>query len=457
MAHELIRLTEKLCSEPLLITPAGLEGVMSYLTTRNNSSDEDLQIMGGRERDTRDLHYVAETKTGVISVAGPLSYLEYQPMCAPEQASYQKIEKEFDALVEAGAKIIVFDYDTPGGQAYGVFETAQRIRRVADENNIKLLGYVDGSAYSAGYALLSAMHEKIGNPDCGVGSIGVLVHLQNVRKAKQAMGIEDVYVYAGKNKIPFESNGEFKEAFINKLSKGVYKTYDKFTTHVAVMTGIDKEDIIKTQADTYDADEGLELGLLDSVMTREEFFSHLADVAENREDDKSMLFNKQTRKEDDSKEMSTITQEQLSEVQAQLDSVTAANEALTKEISSAKELNGQLAENLAESQKQVKELQSFKEEAEKKAAESKVAHRKAQLSAVLAEDKVDAMYSSTEALNDEAFATVLSSLGSVQKAEEESDDFSEQGFGGEVNGDQLDAKLGKVGELIAKNNSKAAK
>ncbi len=120
MAGKLLRLTERIYNTPHLMAPASLENAVRYLQSRNEGVVE-FAISGGRTRDKNEVTYNPDTGMGIISIDGPLTYVEYQGICGEESASYQQIKEEFDAMLGLGAKTVVFDCDSPGGEAYGSF------------------------------------------------------------------------------------------------------------------------------------------------------------------------------------------------------------------------------------------------------------------------------------------------------------------------------------------------
>ena len=246
MAGKLLRLTEKIYNTPHLMAPASLENAVRYLQSRNmglvvEGQEVQLAISGGKKRRPDEVAYNVDTGVGVISVDGPLTYVEYQGICGEQNASYQQIKEEFDTMLSMGAKVIVFDVDSPGGEAYSCLETAKYIRQKADENNVRLVGYVDGLAASASYALVSAMHEVILNPMAEAGSIGVVVQLMNFSKMEKSMGVERQYIFAGDSKIPFNADGDFSESFLADIQDRVDSLYQEFIGHVAEMRGIEKD------------------------------------------------------------------------------------------------------------------------------------------------------------------------------------------------------------------------
>lgn len=391
MAGKLLRLTERIYNTPHLMAPASLENAVRYLQSRNEGIIE-LAITGGRKRDKNDVTYNPDTGMGIISIDGPLTYVEYQGICGEESASYQQIKEEFDAMLGLGVKTVVFDCDSPGGEAYGCFETAAYLRKTADENGVKLVGYVDGMAASAAYGLMAAMHEVVMNPMAEAGSIGVVVQLMNTSKMEKNLGIERQYVYAGDSKVPFNQEGEFTKEFLADIQSRVDSLYQEFIGHVAEMRGIERDSVKQTQAKVFSATKSVELGLADEIMTREEFFEYLSEVVEQGNDMslKSRLFNLNTT-EDVSVDMN-----QLEQLQAQLSEVTGKFEASQTQLTT---LQTQLEASLSTLAK----FEQEKLEAVAKAEQLKVEVRKEKLAAV----KQDTLLTSLSVLDDASFEAVV--------------------------------------------------
>jgi len=452
MPGKLFRLTEKIYNTPHLMAPASLENAVRYLQDRNmglvvEGQDVQLALSGGYKRKPEDVAYNVDTGVGVVSVDGPLTYVEYQGICGEQNASYQQIKEEFDTMLSMGAKVIVFDVDSPGGEAYGCFETAQYIRSRADENDVRLVGYVDGLAASAGYGLVSAMHEVILNPMAEAGSIGVVVQLMNTSKREKSMGIERQYVFAGDAKIPFNEDGEFSESFLADIQDRVDSLYQEFIGHVAEMRGIEKDLVKQTQAKVFSAQKSVELGLADEIMTREEFFEYLSEVVEqgNHMNLKSRLF-KMTTIEDESVDMN-----KLEEMQAELASVSAQFETAQVELTKVLALVEEKETALAAALEQVAKFEAAAAEAAAQAEQLKAEKRKEKLSAVLPAEKAESMFAKLSVLDDESFDEVVTGFAEAKAAVDASDLMSEVGISGEGDAPaQEDAGLSLVAELIAK-------
>lgn len=447
-AHTLLRLTNRLFSNPQMMEASYFDRIASILEARNEGIVE-LALQNKAESSERQLAYNSDTKVGIIELKGPLTYLHYEPMCGESPTSYQSLVADFKSLVNQGAKTIVLDTDSPGGEAYGVFETARTLRSIADENGVKILTYVDGMAASAAYALSSISDEIVMNPSAEVGSIGVVVRLRNANKAMKNMGIEDTYVFAGKSKIPFNADGEFAEEFLEDLQEKVNVLYGEFTSHVAQMRGISDEVVKSTEAKTFLADKALQLGLADKVMEVEEFYTYLSTVASG-ENSKMLTARFLSRKNEDKANMQTVAELQaamtalVDEKTQMAAELTAAVEALAAAQSDVAKLQEQVSEFEANAKAAAEAAEAARLEAEAQAAQARKDARKARLAACVSEEEVEPLMASLEALEDDAFNLIASSLEAKAKAVESSELFVEKGVDGQ--GDE--AKLSDTASYL---------
>lgn len=264
------RLRTGLYNTPHLIEPASFREVISYLEMRNSG------VMAAVE-----VPYVTPDKAekvceiGLIKIHGTLTNKPVQAMCEEVGTSYESLLEQVEELLEMGCKTIVFDICSGGGEGFNCFATGREIRRMADEAGCHLISYVQNMAASAAYALCVASDEVISHPQGRVGSIGVLIELYNDNKRMQMQGYSRTFVTAGENKIPYDADGEFKPEFIAELQASVDETYEEFCSYVSEFTGISVEAVMATQASVYGAKKALEMGMINSIMTNEEFANYL--------------------------------------------------------------------------------------------------------------------------------------------------------------------------------------
>ena len=282
MAHKVMRLSKEILSKPQLITQEKFEEIAEYLENRNNSNDFQLEKFE-REREKEGILYEGNRETGIIKIYGPLTYREPMGIAAlcGDVPSYESILRDAAKLCkDPDIKNIVLDIDSGGGQAYRCFSTARQLRKMADDNGKKLITYCDGMAASAAYALGAASHEFVIIPDAEAGSIGVVIRLASNNRQVKESGVDVKYIQAGASKTPFDEEGAYKEDFISGLQSRVDKLYDKFIDHVATMRNIEPQVVRDTEAKVFDAEEALELGLVDSIMEAEEFKEKYLKVAD---------------------------------------------------------------------------------------------------------------------------------------------------------------------------------
>lgn len=424
MAHELTRLRSKLFDTPLLVDSKSFESILNYVDKRCEGNVDVTPKADNEFSMYSTLHY-AESNLGVIHISGPLTNKStgWEALCGG--TSYESIKEDFEALLEAGTKTVAFMVESGGGEAYGMMDTGNYLRKLADDNGVRILSYVDGLSASAAYGLTAISDEIISNKNSEIGSIGVLIRLMNDSKALEMQGYERSFISAGTEKIPFAEDGSFRKEFLDDLQYKVDALYKDFTEYVAEHRNISVEAVRNTQANTFLADDAIALGLADRTMTQEEFYAYLSGQAQNNKEGSSMsnrIFKFTKNNTEETLNMSTDNVA-LADLQTQL---TAANEQLA-EFSSVKEALTLLQSTVTE--KETALAAALQEVAQMKAATEtmKMDSRKSKLAAVMSADKVEAVSTSLSSLDDSAFETVLSGFAAQKQALEASDMFTELG------------------------------
>lgn len=277
MPHSLYRLTASVFNRPHLITAEAFDVILNYLDTRNDAGI--VKMYDEYEDDPapkQDKPY--SDGLGVLRVNGSLTYKPVMTMCGESGTSYTSLINQVEEMAEAGVKTIVMEVTSGGGEAGHCFECANEIRSICDEHGIKLIGYADTLAASAAYALISVADEVIANPSASVGSIGCLIALLDTSKAMEKAGYKRIFVTSGESKVPFAEDGSFKQEFLDGLQEEVDRLNLEFATHVSEYTGLDTKTIMGFEAEVFNAQEALERGLVNKVMTVKQFTAYVADL-----------------------------------------------------------------------------------------------------------------------------------------------------------------------------------
>lgn len=450
MPHALFRLREKLCNTPHLMSLQSFEAVLDYVEKRCSG---EVELFKDQEANIANDRYSFNADIGVATIYldGPMTYKPVTMFgmdCGG--FSYETFKEDFTYLAESGAKTIAMISSSGGGEAFQLFPTARYIRKVADEYGIKLLNYVDGLSASASYGLSVIADEIILAPSSEVGSVGVVVKLLNNSKALEQAGYERTFVTGGKDKVPFSPDGSFRKEFIEDIQGKVDALYAEFTEFVAEHRNLSVEAVRSTEARTFLPNEAISLGLADSVMSVEDFYTYLADQAQKSQGNnmlKNKLFNMKTNDEE------TLDMSQLADLQAQL----AQYEGQVAELTSVKEAHATLLAAFTEKEtllsaalQEVAQMKEAVASAEAAAVAVKMDSRKSKLAAVMSADKVEGVSASLSSLDDSAFETVLSGFAAQKQALEASDLFNEIGDQGAQVEDQPSSKAKTSTEDIIK-------
>lgn len=344
MAKTLPRLSRKYLDQPQFITSSKFKEIADVLDSKDRSHykaayqaaiDNDFEL----EKVSCSLfdgYYKArelgeKPSYGVLSVEGPTTYKStgWEGLCGG--CSYESLIKQMESFVEQGMTEVFMLVDSGGGEAYQMQNSSRTLRKLADDNGIKLVGYVDGMAASAGYGLLTSCHEIITNPEAEVGSIGVVISLMNNSEQLSKEGLKRTFITAGGSKVPFDADGEFKEDFLTDLQGKVDVLYEQFTSHVSTMRGglISQDTVKSTEAKMLSSDKALDIGLVDKVMElqdfKKEYLSGYKSVGTQNKNQKETLMS-------DPKVVETpqLSAEEIANMQAELAQFKAAKVEATK-------------------------------------------------------------------------------------------------------------------------------
>lgn len=172
------------------------------------------------------------------------------------------------ALNDESVDNIILDIDSGGGEVAGCFETADYIKAARTQKEIHAI--VDSSCYSAAYAIASACTSIKATPSSGIGSIGVVAMHASYKKMLEQEGISVTFIKAGEHKVDGNPYEDLSDSVKADMQKRIDTIYTEFVSLVSENRSIANEDVVKTQAACYTAQEAKTIGLVDDVISVEQ-------------------------------------------------------------------------------------------------------------------------------------------------------------------------------------------
>jgi signal peptide peptidase SppA len=259
---QLVHLASRIVGTPLLIARSKLDVILSVLGPRIGLPDIDAAVPLPAPKTSTGAE---QTGIAIIPVYGTLVRRALGLEAASGLTSYGEIAARLDAaLADPQVSGILLDLDSPGGEAGGVFELAERIRAA---NAIKpVWAHANDSAYSAAYAIAAAASRLTLSQTAGVGSIGVIaLHVdQSIKDAKDGMAY--TAIYAGHHKNDFSPHAPLSPQAASTLQSEVDRLYGIFVSQVAQMRGLDSDAVRATEAGLLFGEAAVTAGLADAVM-----------------------------------------------------------------------------------------------------------------------------------------------------------------------------------------------
>lgn len=188
---------------------------------------------------------------------------------------YPYIQKAFErGLADPEVTGIVFDINSPGGEVSGNFDLVDYL---SENRSVKpTLAMAADHAYSAAYNIAAAAEKVTVCRTGGVGSIGVVTMHMDMSEYFKKIGLGVTFVYAGKHKVDGNPYQPLSDSAKKRMQARIDGLYSIFVSSVARNRGMDEQAVRDTEALTYSADEGVETGLADAVMSSEDAMADFA-------------------------------------------------------------------------------------------------------------------------------------------------------------------------------------
>jgi len=174
-------------------------------------------------------------------------------------------------------RAIALQISSPGGEVSGLFELADLIYGLRGVKPIWAI--LDDHAYSAAYAIASATDRIVVPRTGGVGSIGVITMHLDVSKLLEEWGIKISIIQYGERKSDYSPFRSLSETARNRLQADVDTVGEMFVEMVGRNRSLNRARVRATEAGIFMGADGVEQGLADAVMSPQEAFSELTELA----------------------------------------------------------------------------------------------------------------------------------------------------------------------------------
>jgi len=201
------------------------------------------------------------------------------PMCG--MTGYDGIIRKLrDAMRDPQVSGIWLDIDSPGGAVAGMFQLVQELAEFADDNSKPIFAWVNEMACSAAYMIASVCHRVYGPEDAMVGSVGCVMAHTEVSDALAENGVKVTIIRSGERKMRGNGYEKLDDVTLAKFQASCDLVRSRFAQVVSMGRNITSDSVMATEADWFEGQEAVDLGLMDAVVTEREAWSRLEEAIE---------------------------------------------------------------------------------------------------------------------------------------------------------------------------------
>lgn len=289
----LFHIADRIINRPIMILPEKLALIASVLEGRIGVDAADLAELAQTSPDasgfagttsSRDGHakaYRVQKGVAIIPVLGSLVNRGAWIGARSGMTSYEGLAFQLDqAVTDPDVMAIVLDIDSPGGEAVGAFEMADKVRAAAQAKPV--VAVVNGMAASAAYAIAASASRIVIAPSGIAGSIGVVLMHVDYSVALDEKGIKPTLIHAGAHKVDGNPYEPLTKAVRSDLQAEVDNFYSLFVSSVAKGCGgrMTEQSVRGTEARTFIGQAAVDAGLVDAIGSFESAIGELR--AQNR-------------------------------------------------------------------------------------------------------------------------------------------------------------------------------
>jgi signal peptide peptidase SppA len=195
--------------------------------------------------------------------------------------SLERVRTVFRNALADGSKAIVLEFDSPGGEVYGVDELATEFRQGRSVKPI--VAVANSLTASAAYYLASQAEEVFVTPSGEIGSIGVYGAHEDWSKALDQFGVTVTLISAGEGKTDGNMFEPLSDEARADMQSAVDRYYGQFTSAVSKGRKVGVDTVrADWKARVYGAKDAVAIGMADAVGTLEDAIRRAASLGQAR-------------------------------------------------------------------------------------------------------------------------------------------------------------------------------
>lgn len=281
--ERLTRIRNAIYGQPWAIMQDHLEAICEIFERHVSMDSETLEariievlaksgVGGGQGQRLGFGEYEIVNGVAVLPLMGPIFPRSNMMTRMSGATSLEDFNAKFtDALSNKDVCSILIQEDTPGGSVNGLNETATRVFNARKQSK-PIVSIADGMMCSAGYAIGSQAMECYCTEGAVVGSIGVVMQIEDDTRMKENAGIKSHTLRTGPLKCI--GAGPITDDQLTELKSMLNEYFQKFKDGVArARAGIDIE-AVSTGA-TWIGKKSCDMGLTDGVSSVDEQLARL--------------------------------------------------------------------------------------------------------------------------------------------------------------------------------------
>ena len=203
---------------------------------------------------------------GVHTVMVKNSLLNKKAALSSGETTYQGIQETVLAKASSGTKSFMFDFDTMGGEAQGMFPLISALQSYKKQFGLSYTGVINGYCCSAGYGIASVMDKLYIVDGSETASIGAVAGLRTSVKRDKAKGVQYTILRSRSQKARGGEHEKLDKGTIKRMKAELSDLDSKFVSLLAETRGISEDVIDELDGAETGAENALRLGLVDKII-----------------------------------------------------------------------------------------------------------------------------------------------------------------------------------------------